>query len=254
MTNRSTGSAAALGAQCVPIAPGSRTTICAQNIAKLLENTTNAYGKLDFIALQEASRSDCLEQQYPTLSTDYTKVWSKQDTEEIVTYYRKDRYHLEDKIESAFNKGRPLQILIFKEKLLFVNGHLRHKPVILEQVIHDKITAHLTAQGKNADHYKEYRIIMAADFNSEAYKKIKCPPTSASFPGTSLQTDLNFLKHTCCTTKVPASEADYHATYDYVLDSEKGHRVKVEVPHVYDWATPKSDHLPVIAILPPLAP
>jgi len=244
-----TGSAAPLGQLCDYATPRNSTnsTVCGQNIARFLQDTEETYGKLDFIALQEASRVATLQEENPSLLSDYAKVESKSGHEDMVTYYRKDRFHLEEEWHSEFNPGRPWQILLFKEGLIFINAHFPHHKKDLASILNHEFQTRTPKDKVSA--YQTYRIIMAADFNDTGnwYHKVHFAPNPLF--QRILQTS-STLPKTCCSATFPYVKTDFDAAFDYVLDSVGG--VKIEVPKNFHWYSPKSDHLPVIGILAPL--
>ena len=159
-----------MGAACFPTKPSSKLTLCAKNIAQLLEKTaTDPAVSLDFISFQEAARWKELVKNTPKSLQKMSYDVQKAGSEEIITFFNSNKYTLKRSIKSSFTKGRPFQILIFKEKLIYINLHLGHH----------KTKAYLTTKLSNAllqnipkkserQSLKNYRIIAVGDFNDHS--------------------------------------------------------------------------------------
>jgi endonuclease/exonuclease/phosphatase family metal-dependent hydrolase len=246
MTNSSKGSAGALGAVCHPITPGSLITTCAQNIAKLFEDIVAAGQHLDIVGLQEATRWQELIAQAPHSLGTMKVAQQKKGRAEIVTLYNDTHLTLESAVYDILEPGRPLQILIFREGLIFINLHQGHDKNI------ENLTGLLSAKLQHAIPEKEerrllnhFRIIATGDFNDHhtPLRFTRFQP----FAGAGINTTIKVktpLK-TCCDVKTTNAHWNGGHYGDYVLDS-----VEAEanlIPQQYNYQGLYSDHLPVLA-------
>ncbi len=241
----------AMGRHCPLVAGHATQTVCTTNIADMLKNADSHYEGIDFIALQEASRFTELDVLIPSMMPKFKKTHHKSGPEDQVTFYNHAKYNLEKEIVSEFSSGRPYQILIFKEKIIFVNLHNPHldpkkNPAsYMEEKLSEGLTQKLTSAEIKS--LQGFRIILAGDFNdSDNLLRVLTPFKGA---GISTQVSLKVVNppKTCCSHTLSTGHS---GTYDYVLDSNAAVPLLFEVPKGYDPTTPKSDHLPVMAVLP----
>ncbi len=234
-----------LGASCSIVSD--QRTICAQNVGENIKKATEDYGDLDFIALQEATHHEIIEQDLPTVFSNFASVAHKSGLEEQITYYNKNMYTLWKKITGEFESGRPYQILLFKQKLILVNLHNGHTATRekMELALSKGLTAHLTQDEITS--LQSYRIILAGDFNDHDTALRKLAPFSYAGISTEVSLKISSPPKTCCTNP---GTAGHTSTIDYILDSNPSRPIKWEIPTHYEWKKPASDHLPVIGVLP----
>ena len=123
------GSAAELGAACEPEEPGSRVTTCSRNISGLFEglfSDPEAGGGPELISLQEATRWQDLKEISPRSLRGMASSHHRSGNAHLVTFYKPDTLTLDLEYGGEFSRGRPYQILIFREGILYVNLHLGH--------------------------------------------------------------------------------------------------------------------------------
>ena len=195
MRGKAYGSAKDLGRKCHSAASdaGSHTvpTPCASNMAAMVDAIPAAvnqrdgtsYTNYDFVGFQESSRWESLLtnnqsalapetlQKLEAVPHDSVKDAS------MISFYDKSRWTLVDKINSQCAQspdghpvGRPIQILVFKEDLIFVNVHNAHGGwnfftlrTRLSEIISQSINS-ATALKKLA----QSRIVMTGDYNEAA--------------------------------------------------------------------------------------
>lgn len=234
-----------LGASC-SIVSGQK-TICTQNVAEIIKKAAEDYGDLDFIALQEATHHEIIEQDVPTVFSNFDNVSHKSGLEEQTTYYNKNMYTLWKKITGEFQSGRPYQILLFTQKVILVNLHNGHTATRekMELALSKGLTAHLTQEEITS--LQSYRIILAGDFNDHHTALRKLAPFSYAGISTEVSLKISSPPNTCCTNP---GTAGHTSAIDYILDSNPSLPIRLEIPAHYEWKTPASDHLPVIGVLP----
>jgi len=116
------GSAAVLGGKCKWDPSDHNITICAAHMVEMIDGLPSAYGvsNLDFIGLQEASRWRALQAASKVLSS-LNPIHTRQDKEDAVTFYDPAKYSLAHSWSDDLGCGRPFQISIFKEGVIFIN-------------------------------------------------------------------------------------------------------------------------------------
>lgn len=281
MTNSKTGSAKRLGQQCTYKTVNNiantqiDATICAENMAKAIDEFDDYYGGneagYDFIGLQEAADWEKLKDLSHSLSK-MTAVEMRTSIQQFVSFYNQDKYDLEKEINGALvderkNAGgkieqhadRLFQILIFKQPVIFVNVHNGHGDAFSRMVVERKISAALkkVLTSDEIEAKKNHRVIIVGDFNDHKNyfwpDQFKYGLSYVPFRYADLLTPVFFLAEpqgTCCSTKIPFGAKNLRVS-DFILDSEKIAPLSiVEVPRNYDYASPKSDHLPVIFFKP----
>ena len=249
MTNSSTGSAGSLGARCMPVTPGSTTTICAQNMAEMVAQIPEGLeAGFDFIGFQEASRWNLFQTMSPTVFTPMTaQHFIRGAVDRFVTFFDTSKYTIRHRIDWGFRtNGRPYQILIFDEGLIFVNLHNCHgacvDPNFVQTALSNSLTRRLTPNEINQ--IRDFRIIMVGDFNDHsAGGRLRSfqPFLNA---GISTRVSVSNPPATCCSTGTPWAST---RSGDYILDSETPYQIKI--PANYNRQLPQSDHLPVLGIL-----
>jgi hypothetical protein len=270
MSNAKTGSAKALGQQCPYNAKNPKLTICADNIAKQIDNISKEYGGLstpfDFVGLQENENWQQLKENSAALK-DLTTAGGNGFA---VSFYDGKKYSKPQIIESKFESGRPVQILIFKENIIFVNLHAPHtaayKGSTLKKYLEEKLSSILSQKISKIDALKNHRIIIVGDFNdhhSSLFDDDKNKKYFVPFRNAGLLTPVYLaspapwnppiLKEemlSCCSTQVPYNKKKLMPS-DYIFDSKEKtpanfKSIRLKVPSVYDYNLPTSDHLPII--------
>ena len=95
------GSASFLGAACFPTKPRSKLTLCAKNIAQLLEKTSiDPTVSLDFISFQEAARWKELVKNTPKSLQKMSYDVQKAGSEEIITFLIAISILLKDRLKA----------------------------------------------------------------------------------------------------------------------------------------------------------
>lgn len=270
MTNRNHGSAGTLGAKCVPVSPGSRLTICAQNMANTIDKAASSLGvpDLDFVGLQEASRWGELQKAAKNSLSKMTAIGNVQGYTEIVTFYNNTKYKLSKAYARGYDKDRPFQITVFKNVFdssgtIFINTHNPHGYPF------NSMSTELTkaAQIMNlSDQEKKYRIIMTGDFNDTGWHELSTkghitPWTPFSYKD-SYGTQITYIDtkvsisntpvYTCCQPDGNWDDGSGHIARgwrggDYIFDSKTA--ANIQVPPGYTPLNLQSDHLPVVAVL-----
>jgi len=209
-------------------------------LAKIAEDQKRDY---DFVALQEGSRWDVLQDQTGPALQHLKALYFDQGPETHVTLYNDKKYKLRHRIDGGFeNNGRPFQILVFEERLIFINLHNAHHSdrTTVERKLSLSLRKTLSAEEINA--IKEFRIIMAGDFNDP--KKVLVELQPFFHAGILTKVSISNPPISCCSNRIPW---DGHKPGDYILDSVTP--ISIQVPKGYDRTAPHSDHLPVLGIL-----
>lgn len=268
MTNNSHGSAGALGAKCHPVKPGSRLTICAKNMADMIDNVPSSLGKtnFDFVGMQEASRWTEM-QGASTLLSQLKSHGSKYGRSEMVSFYDGSKYQLDKHVDSGFEHDRPFQILVFSETsgsggVIFLNAHCpHHLPDNNMPYTWTEFSKHASKAIKTialTDHEKTYRIISVGDFNETQWnmgdRKLE-PKHFMPFGPEYIKTPIAIkdTPFTCCQGNGVwedhnGKRLDGWRGGDYIFDSNSP--ANAQVPKTYPANKLLSDHLPVIAMLP----
>ena len=258
MSHSSTGTAGLLGETCTWTTKNNvKITICGNNIAKQIDNISHHYGAdipFDFVGLQEAKNWENLQQVSKALKN------LKVVPYKVVSFYDGNKYNLQKTINTEFEPGRPIQILIFKEGIIFVNLHAPHlKKGSLRQYIEDKLSSALISKLTNTEigALKNFRIIVVGDFNdhsSSLYNDNLNGQYFVPFRKAHLLTPVFFSPDkkeeilSCCKTAIPYPKPPKF-TSDYIFDSKPKSEfksVRLKVPSNYDYDLPSSDHLPII--------
>ena len=269
MTNNPGGSAGVLGAKCLPVAPKSRLTICAKNMAEMIDHIPSSLGmsNFDFVGMQEASRWDEMQKVSKTLSA-LTPYGSQYGRSEMVTFYDSSKYQLDKDVHSGFEYDRPLQILVLsnindKGGVIVINAHCpHHLPNSYKDYTFTEFAKHTSSElaqlSLTADE-KSYRIVAVGDFNETCWDRIKSklePKHFKPFEGAGVDTEISIkdTPFTCCQGNGVWENSSGKMIYgwrggDYIFDSQQA--ADAQVPSVYPTDKLLSDHLPVIAILPP---
>lgn len=159
----------------------SNDNVCIANISKLIDEN----GKLDFMAIQEASNWNTVLKGFS--GYEYDRCHFKPGVEDIVTLWDKSKYQLDKGVNSICSYmedyGRPFQILFFKGGLAFINLHAGHNgdiykfnEYVLDTLenkrsrvkINDEIRRITIKEEEEAlSKLRDYDIIVAGDFNSD---------------------------------------------------------------------------------------
>lgn len=268
MTNNPHGSAGALGAKCHPVSPGSRLTLCAKNMADLIDKIPSSLQRqnFDFVGFQEASRWNEM-QSASTILSQLKSYGSKYGRSEMVSFFDQTKYKLIKDINSGFDYDRPFQILVLSEikgtgGVIFLNVHCpHHLPGNNQPYTWQEFSKHTEAAIQKlalTDQEKNYRIICVGDFNETQWNlgdgKLE-PKTFMPFGPNYIKTDISIQStpFTCCQgngvwENHSGQRIDGWRGGDYIFDSKQAADPKV--PSIYPANKLLSDHLPVIALLP----
>jgi len=242
-------------------------------------NVIKARSTYDFIALQEATRTDPTYNNIPELK-DMGYINHHYELEQMTTFYNKNRYTLTQKFLWGFEDGRPFQVLVFSnQKLVFINVHPGHIENNNENYIFNGDTKK-NARNKGLTYALEnvydatekqsfwnrtsrkpepiypdfpvkvdidlsnYRFIIAGDFNYNI-NNLHIPYKKKHIIVNNVQKDDDRI-NTCCnpTNNKQIVRKD---KYDHILDSEQNSLVKyniAETPNI-DLFNQASDHLPI---------
>jgi len=277
------GSAEALGKRCTVVDQQTGLTCCAQNMAHAIDAMPAAMGVSGFslVGFQEASRARLLHQGAASLAP-LTMVHSKPYRSEMVSFYDPSLFTLKKKFLGAFSDhsgDRPFQILVLDDisgsgGVIFINVHCPHgrsentrhpghQYGSLDTVALDlsaaAATMSLTAQEA------QYRIIAVGDFNEAGWdwgKQVLSAPSWAPLAGAQIPTTIAIKStpRTCCQPDGRWAAGPHDTPLqghpnvragnrggDYIFDSRAP--ADAQVPSHYDPVPPKSDHLPVVAVI-----
>ena len=165
----------------------------------------------------------------------------------MVSFYD-PKYTLLQAIKDEFAVGRPFQILIFKEDVIFINLHNDHSLQMpgIESALSQSLTNNLHPN-INIQDLTNDRIIVVGDFNFGGSGTVTMQP----FSNTIVQTTCTLQNPaiSCCDESVPTVHDPWHGfrSGDFIFDS-KSVSNPVE-PSKYDSTVALSDHLPVISLL-----
>jgi|GEM_PF-2124595 len=249
MTNTPAGTAKNLGEACVYSDLNYPTTVCAERMGKFIETIPGNSGVVnyDFVGLQEASKWQSILKLAPNTLGKMEFETSQSGHEMMVTFYD-PKYTLLQAIKGEFESGRPFQVLIFKENIIFINLHNNHKYNMnhIQGSLSQSLTDNLH---KNIDirDLVNSRIIVVGDFNFGGNDEIAIKP----FAGTIVQTE-SWLRNpaiSCCDEYVPSIKDPWegYRSGDFIFDS-KGIAIPIR-PTGYDSTSTQSDHIPVISLL-----
>lgn len=252
MTHNGTiGSAKDLGAKCIWDPNDTNITICAEHIAQLIDGLPGqyAFAEIDLIGLQESSKWQALQKAAPQTLAKMSALITKQEKEYAATFYNPNKYTLQDSMSGDLDQGRPFQISIFKEGVIFINLHNGHGSRfsynLISSALSNKLMERLDEAAIAA--LKNYRIIVVGDFNQikNYYPQLVFKP----FKNAGLSTEVELANSqpiSCCDTDgdMPWSG---NLVGDFIFDSK--HAAKPEVPSNYNADELQSDHRPVVSIL-----
>lgn len=268
MSNNPGGTAGALGRKCVPVSPGNRLTICAQNMANAIDAMPGALGvdALDFVGIQEASRVDELQAAAEHSLRHMAIQRSRSGHSELASFYNPEVYACYRFIPGEFSYGRPFHILYCTRLddgggVIFINLHNAHGTSFAW------IAGHLSAAHEGldlkpqaevlSDEERSHRIIAIGDFNEAGWdwnagqlaQKTWTPLAGA---GVETTVSIGSYPHSCC-----RSDGDWEAAGggiargarggDYIFISAAP--AETVVPSTYQPGLLQSDHLPVVARL-----
>lgn len=262
MTHTSSGSATHLGSDCVFVQGKTKTTICAEHMAALIERTPGDYGaaNYDFVSIQEGSNWPALAAAAPNTLGKLTARPYKNGREWGVTFYDPSKYQLTNVHTYGGDSGHgyTFEVLIFEpNELIFVNVHNCHDyqqcdlTTLEEQLSHFLLGLHLDPE--ELQKLKSFRVIAAGDFNESGQGGLHGPGGTqgelsfAPFAFASIPTTVSVENPpvTCCSQRTPWSG---FRSGDFILDSQGA--VTPVIPKGYDRNLIQSDHLPVVAVLP----
>jgi hypothetical protein len=269
MTHNAIGTAAALGRACV-IKPGHhKLTICADQMAQLIEGVPATVGldNFDFVGIQEASRWWELQLHAPTTLGRMEAVHSTSRPSVMASFYNSQKYDLLNEIHGEFSTGRPFQILVCQSRLdretgvIFINAHFFHDD---SRYAFNTISDYLTdafADIGAGHRQRSYRIVVVGDFNEAAWdweRQELAVKTWTPIHGMEMDQTVSVenTPHTCCKSDGRWSDGAGGLRWggrggDYIFDSAQP--AKLMIPENYNPEELCSDHLPVIAVLPPEA-
>lgn len=217
------------GSRCIQ---ADRQNTCTKNVTSLIKDS-----RADIILLQEATIDTNLLVNSISQEVDIYKWHSSQSGyETMTTIFNSSK--LGDPIEtrdSEFSPGRPFHFLVFKDYII-VNVHRGHDTNIqndMQRIIIDPILL------------QTRKVIIGGDFNMEL-QSIEFIGKEFNF-GNLLQT-----KKTCCTHDLGKTK-QYNFLYDYIAIDEKLRFELLVVPLNISQNLLYSDHLPVFAIVSPIA-
>lgn len=212
--------------------------ICRENVKTLIKQS-NA----DIILLQEVG----FDIQSLGLSRDYKYASSSSGQEVIVTIFNTSK--LGELIEHSyeeFSTGRPFHVLIFKDYII-VNLHRGHNDTTTFQNDMDKISV---AINPNIDIVNAIvgskNLIIGGDFNITLQNEFKALGKAMN-TGRTIQT-----QNTCCTPDFGTTKA-YRNMFDYIAIDEKLNFQQLQIPLAPENNKLFSDHLPVFAVVYPIA-
>lgn len=217
--------------------------LCQLNVANVINNSA----PLDLVALQEATNWDKIVALSPELQKmSYAKALTGKA--EVISFWNKQKFkeNGSKRISSNFNElrrefinsakintnlsnnnygDRPFMILFFdNQKTIFVNAHFSHddQPELIKLL-----------EYKYFNSYPDYRVIIAADFNTN-FNKLLTPYQRKYTVG-------NTSKNTCCDQT--RGQNTHFRPYDHVL-ADRVTQIDTYIPPV---TYPASDHLPLVA-------
>lgn len=260
MTNTSRGSAPTLGAACTctdhePDTDNCARTVCTEDVARLIEATPADYGveDYDFVALQEASNWPALIAAAPqTLGRLKAQPYKVDGGHEwSVVFWDSSRYTLSHQFGGDSGHGYAFQVLVFDAaETIFVNVHNCHSHQECSlSTLGDELSARLLDNLSHDEmkNRQSYRLIVAGDFNQAADVDSRGQMSIAplSHAGIATRVALQNPPVTCCSQARPWKG---RRSGDFIFDSRSVS--SPEIPTSYDTNVLRSDHLPVVALLP----
>lgn len=268
MSNNPSGTAGSLGRKCVPVSPGNRLTICAQNMANAIDAMPAALGveAFDFVGIQEASRIDELQAAAEESLRPMAIERSRSGHSELASFYDPQRYDCYRFIPGEFSYGRPFHILYCTRiedgrGIIFINLHNAHSTSFAW------IAGHLSAVHEGLDlkaqdealseEERGNRIIAIGDFNEAGWDWTEGHLAQTSWrplagAGVDASVSIAAYPFSCCRMDGDWAEpgggiARGARGGDYIFDSAGP--ADAIVPASYDPSLLQSDHLPVVALL-----
>lgn len=165
---------------CPPPTPPTPTK-CGQNIIQFIRT----HGPYDFIALQEASAYQDIFNDPTMANYEVREQHHNKGNEFMVTAWDETKYKLDpdNNFYSGWfgsNFGRPFHIFFFYNKLCFINVHPGHGPNPAKGFSDDSInvfeqSVYIAIKNNEAvkQKFKDYKIIIAGDFNNNLSGPIK---------------------------------------------------------------------------------
>lgn len=282
------GSAAQLGMSCT-WSNVQNMTICALNIANLIDGTPKAMGvgNYDFVGLQEANYADELAIQAGNTLAHMSKVTSKATGTpnakgaKMASFYNNTKYTLIESYCGTFsskNLERPFHILLLTDQasaleIVFINVHTPHGKDAnthtnipyrdFDAVAYDLSQA--ISKMKSFDASKNYTILMTGDFNETGWNwgnndLIPKQWSPLHFAGVNTTVAISNVVFSCSQDNGCWQKADGMRGGDYIFSSLTPATIAVPNNYVFapqgacgDAAIMKSiwqsDHLPVTAII-----
>jgi len=260
MTNTSKGSAPTLGAACTCTdheedSKSCARTVCTEDVARLIEATPADYemANYDFVALQEASNWQALRGAAPnTLGKLKAQPYKVEGGHEwSVVFWDGSRFALSHQFGGDSGHGYAFQVLIFDAaETIFVNVHNCHSHQECSlSTLGDELSARLL-ESLGRDEVKElqgYRLIVAGDFNRAAEVDSQGQMSIAPLSPAGIETRVSLQSPpvTCCSQAKPWKG---RRSGDFIFDSRSV--ASLEIPRSYEVDVLRSDHLPVVALLP----
>jgi hypothetical protein len=229
--------------------------ICLQNISAVIDKYSIT---CDFIALQEPAAIEKMIKLSPNLSK-MKIIKTNSGPELMLTVYNPLKWTIYKYTDSSYYSdyigkiGRPIQILIFKEKLIFVNVHCPHYFYDnknnfdgMNKDLNKCFENILNKIKNNISIFSKFRIIIAGDFNSDLHDNKK------KFIITYNKIKRQFFFHknkfkTCCVTynkDDTFNKPPYQ--FDFILDTIPPINTElVNIQKIYK----HSDHLPIYSNL-----
>lgn len=247
--NSSNGSAKELGAKCDwDYSKRQHLTYCAENMIDMIEDMPSTYGfdNFDFVGFQEASNFEPFQKAAKTTLAKMKALKTKQVYETSVTLYNENKYSIQYYMDGDLSYGRPFQITVFNEGVIFIALHNDHHLTLsdISERLSGKLLASLTEAQINE--IKSYRIIAAGDFNQVALGQRTVSFQPLKYADITTVVSLNNPDKTCCDTKgtLPWSGS---MNGDFIFDSLNP--AEPRIPSIYDYNALQSDHAPVFARL-----
>lgn len=216
-------------------------TQCSLNMARGIKQWSDDVGGYDLIALQEAMNPQGHDplMHLASASSQYNVIQLNRLA--MLSAYKKSVFGEPNVITGGgFFSERPAFLILVWDahKLIFINFHNDHKS---NNGFEQKLMTALDQDAFRKEFRKEYRVILAGDFNDSKGKLI-----SAKIQLPWLRTALGIKKTapSCCTSLVNVS---LRGVGDFILDSNR--EVDNRIPKLYDIKIAQSDHRPVEAVL-----
>lgn len=277
MTNNGSGklspshSAYPLGKKCVPVSPGSRLTVCAQNMAHMIDGLAASMhvNSLDLVGLQEASRWHELSTAASKSLATMKSVGIKPNMSEMASFYNAAKFSLSKSQGGLFNgQDRPFLILVLASVtggsgVIFINVHAPHNwnlngnyEHVTFDLLQHELSVALTSMRLTAAE-RGYRIVVVGDFNETNWDWSTGALTAKQWKpfedaGIDTTVSLQNTPFSCC--QADGNWDDGHGQVkagnrggDYVFDSAGA--AFLQVPGSYLASALCSDHLPMVALL-----